>query len=198
MIRTYFRKFSTARALYSAARAGLIELDEGVTFAPSLQIKLHGLRVLQLRVGSHTHLDGRLVVRGDGFVEIGRHCSFRAGTYIGSVVGVDIGSHVFGAEGVFISDNNNHPVEPFLRQEMTRAPIGSYKWSWTADGVHSAPVVVEDNVWLGRNCALLKGVHVGRDSVIALGAVVIKDVPAGAVAAGNPVCVVKTFPTLPC
>ncbi len=198
MIRTYLRKFSTGRALYSAARAGLIELDEGVTFAPSLQIKLHGLRALQLRVGSHTHLDGRLVIRGDGFVEIGRHCSFRMGTYIASVVGVNIGSHVFGAEGVFISDNNNHPVEPSLRQEMTRTPMGSSEWSWTADGVLSAPVVVEDNVWLGRNSALLKGVHVGRDSVIALGAVVTKNVPAGSVAAGNPACVVKVFPTLSC
>lgn len=180
-----------------AVRAGLVELGAGVTIAPDFQLKLHGTCKPQLRVGDRTHLDGRFVVRGRGFIEIGSDCSFRSDTYVGCVVGVSIGSHVFGAEGVFISDNNNHPVDPQLREAMTRTPMGSPLWSWTTEGVKAAPVVIEDNVWLGRHCAVLKGVSIGRDSVVALAAVVTRTVPAGSLVGGNPARVLKTLAGTP-
>lgn len=49
----------------------------------------------------------------------------------------------------------------------------------------ASPVVVEDNVLVGANAVILEGVHVGKDAVVAAGAVVTKDVPAGAVVAGT-------------
>jgi len=51
-------------------------------------------------------------------------------------------------------------------------------------------VCLEENVWVGSRALILKGVTVGRDAVIAAGSVVTKDVPAGAIAAGNPARVV--------
>jgi len=53
------------------------------------------------------------------------------------------------------------------------------------------PVVIEDDVVIGANAVVLEGVHVGRGAVIAAGAVVIEDVPAGAVVAGVPGKVIK-------
>ncbi|MGM0175238.1 2,3,4,5-tetrahydropyridine-2,6-dicarboxylate N-acetyltransferase [Enterococcus sp. DIV0800] len=56
----------------------------------------------------------------------------------------------------------------------------------------ASPVVVEDNVLVGANAVVLEGVHIGKDAVVAAGAIVTKDVPAGAVVAGAPAKIIKT------
>ncbi len=55
----------------------------------------------------------------------------------------------------------------------------------------ATPVVVEDDVMIGANAVVLEGVRVGAGSVVAAGAVVIEDVPAGVVVAGCPAKVIK-------
>jgi maltose O-acetyltransferase len=56
-----------------------------------------------------------------------------------------------------------------------------------------APIVLEDDVWLGTRVTVLKGVTIGRGSVIASGAVVTKDVPPGVLAGGVPCKVIKAL-----
>ena len=55
----------------------------------------------------------------------------------------------------------------------------------------ATPVIVEDNVMIGANAVVLEGVHVGENAVVAAGAVVVEDVPAGAVVAGVPARIIK-------
>ena len=55
----------------------------------------------------------------------------------------------------------------------------------------ATPVVIEDDVLIGANAVVLEGVRVGKGAVVAAGAVVIEDVPAGAVVAGVPAKVIK-------
>ena len=55
----------------------------------------------------------------------------------------------------------------------------------------ATPVVVEDEVLVGANAVVIAGVRVGRGAVVAAGAVVIEDVPAGAVVAGTPARIIK-------
>lgn len=55
-----------------------------------------------------------------------------------------------------------------------------------------APVVIEDEVWIGACCIILKGVSIGKGAIIGAGAVVTKDVPPFSFAAGNPARVIKT------
>ena len=55
----------------------------------------------------------------------------------------------------------------------------------------ATPVIVEDGVLVGANAVIIEGVHVGRNAVVAAGAVVIEDVPDGAVVAGCPAKVIK-------
>lgn len=55
----------------------------------------------------------------------------------------------------------------------------------------ATPVIVEDNVMMGANAVVIEGVHVGEGAVVAAGAVVVEDVPAGAVVAGCPARVIK-------
>lgn len=55
----------------------------------------------------------------------------------------------------------------------------------------SAPITLEDNVWLGANVTVVAGVTIGEGSVIGAGSVVTKDIPAGVLAAGNPCRVIR-------
>ncbi len=57
----------------------------------------------------------------------------------------------------------------------------------------TAPVKISDNVWIGMNAVILKGVTIGENSVVAAGSVVTKSVQPNTVVAGNPAVVVKRF-----
>jgi len=53
------------------------------------------------------------------------------------------------------------------------------------------PVIIEDDVLIGANAVVLEGVRVGKGSVVAAGAIVTQDVPAGVVVAGSPARIIK-------
>ena len=52
-------------------------------------------------------------------------------------------------------------------------------------------IEIGDNVWLGVNVVVLKGVHIGANTIIGAGSVVVSDIPANTIAAGNPCKVIK-------
>jgi carbonic anhydrase/acetyltransferase-like protein (isoleucine patch superfamily) len=56
---------------------------------------------------------------------------------------------------------------------------------------HTVPVYIGNNVWIGDSAIVCKGVRIGENSIIGAGSVVVRDIPANAVAAGNPAIVVK-------
>ena len=60
----------------------------------------------------------------------------------------------------------------------------------TAVRTKTAPVVIGHNVWIGGGAIILPGVSIGDNSVVGAGSVVVKSIPANAVACGNP-CTVK-------
>ena len=55
------------------------------------------------------------------------------------------------------------------------------------------PVCIDDYVWIGMNCQILKGVHIGRGAIIGAGSVVTRDVPPFCLAAGNPARVIRVL-----
>jgi len=193
MLKSLLDRYRQHSNIRHALRSGRLQLDEGVTWSRDFSVKFTGSSACQMRVGRNSHLAGRFVVRGDGGIAVGSHCHFHEDSYFGSLAGIDIGDSVFAAEGIFIVDNNNHPVSPRRRRAMTLTPMGGPEWSWTAEGVDSAKVRIGENVWLGRACSVLKGVDIGADSIIALAAVVTRSVPPGSIVAGNPGRVVKTI-----
>ena len=87
-------------------------------------------------------------------------------------------------------DNNNHPVNPLDRAILYRTDRKSEYRGWKYSD--SRPIVIGNNVWCGTNARINKGVTIGDGAVIAANTVVVKDVPANSICAGNPGKIVKT------
>ncbi|MEG0518865.1 MAG: acyltransferase [Bacteroidales bacterium] len=60
-------------------------------------------------------------------------------------------------------------------------------------GVTASMTTIEDDVWIGGNCCINQGLHIGTHVIIGAGSVVTKDIPSYCVAVGNPARVVKMF-----
>lgn len=143
----------------------------------------------QIVIGKNCRVYGALLSQGAGKITIGDYCCLYERTIIGSVNSIKIGSCVIISNHVHIYDNNNHPTSPKRRREMCMAGFEGDAWRWTH--AESAPIVIEDNVWIGEYAAILKGVTIGTGSIVASHAVVTKDVPPYTIVAGNPARVVK-------
>lgn len=106
---------------------------------------------------------------------------------------VEIGSHCLISWGVGIADSDFHPLEPAQRLVDSHALAPFFKDRPPRPKLKTAPVKIGDNVWIGMNAVILKGVTIGDNSVVAAGAVVTKSVPANTIVAGNPAVEVKKF-----
>ena len=104
---------------------------------------------------------------------------------------IEIGKHVLVSWNVGIADSDFHPIDAAQRRIDTMALAPFYKDRPPRPPLKTAPVIIEDNVWIGMNAVILKGVTIGENSVVAAGAVVSKSVPANVVVAGNPAVIVK-------
>jgi acetyltransferase-like isoleucine patch superfamily enzyme len=106
---------------------------------------------------------------------------------------VEIGSHCLISWGVGIADSDFHPLEPAQRLIDSQALAPFFKGRPARPKLKTAPVKIGDNVWIGMNAVILKGVTIGDNSVVAAGAVVTKSVPTNTIVAGNPAVEVKKF-----
>ncbi len=70
-------------------------------------------------------------------------------------------------------------------------PLSAERRAVDPQGGKSRPVCIEDGAFIGGSCIILKGVTIGRGSVIGAGSIVTTSVPPGVVAAGNPARVLK-------
>lgn len=106
---------------------------------------------------------------------------------------IEIGSYCLISWNVGIADSDFHPLEPAQRRQDALALAPYYENRPARPRLHTAPVRIHDNVWIGMGAVILKGVEIGENSVVAAGAIVTKSVPPNVVVAGNPAAVVKHF-----
>ena len=110
---------------------------------------------------------------GKGGIRIGDFGLVCPGVRIGSADRIDIGANCMIASKVYITDCDWHDI-------YNRVATG-----------RSAPVRIEENVWIGDSAIVCKGVTIGENSIIGTGAVVVDAIPPNTIAAGNPARVVK-------
>ena len=155
-------------------------IDSSSTFKKFFSKKQPGLRL-----GKHITLQSSsLATELHGYIEIGDY-SYISGAAIIACDKVIIGKYVFMAGGVTIVDSDFHPLDPGERLEDTViiSTVGKKK---ERPHLVVAPVVIEDDVWIGYNATIMKGVTIGQGAIIQPGSMILKDVPAGATVSGNP------------
>ncbi len=150
-----------------------------------------------LRVGEHTVVRGELfILRHGGAIEIGEWCYVGASTRIWSAARVTIGARVLIAHACEIHDWNAHPIDARARHRHFR-DILTTGHPAQLDDAPSTPVVIEDDVWIGFGSTVLKGVTIGRGSIVAARSLVTESVPPGVLVAGSPARVVRDLPAAP-
>lgn len=151
-----------------------------------------------IRIGEHVSLYAgcSFAIGENGSCTIGDFTLLN-GALIMAEERIEIGAHCLVSWNVGIADSDFHPLEPAQRLIDSKALAPYYKDRPPRPKLVTAPVIIRDNVWIGMNATILKGVEIGENSVVAAGSVVTKSVPANVVVAGNPAVVVKQFADLP-
>lgn len=112
------------------------------------------------------------VRKADAYLRIGDDVGMSAAAIVAEK-GITIGDRVLIGANTVIVDSDFHPLIAVDREVDSQA--GSKK-----------EIVIEDEVFVGMNCLILKGSFIGKGAVIGAGSVVSGDIPAGSIAAGNP------------
>jgi acetyltransferase-like isoleucine patch superfamily enzyme len=192
------RALAVLRLKARAKRARVdVRVDPSARISPRARIAVgHGTRsVLEIGPGCELH-EGVLVQLRGGALRMGTDSALRRGTIV-SVSGaltmegrnvlsyhcvvhchdrITLRRQASASEFVTIADSRHFPDGPA---------------EWFYDNVESAPIEIGENTWLAPKSTVTMGTTIGRDVVVAAGAVVVDDLPDGAVAAGVPARVLR-------
>lgn len=145
----------------------------------------------KIKIGIKTKIRGELLIfNHGGEVKIGDFCYIGENTRIWSAEMIEIGNRVLISHDVNIHDGNDHPLDYKDRHQHYKDIIEKGHPN-NIETIKSAPIVIEDDAWIGFGSIILKGVRIGKGSIIAAGSIVTKDVEPWTVVAGNPAKVVK-------
>ncbi len=109
-------------------------------------------------------------------IHVGRNVFFNSGCRVQDHGGVFIGDNVLIGHNVVLA-TLDHDLDPAKRSFL-----------------HCAPIKIGDDVWIGANATVTKGVTIGDGAVVAAGAVVTRDVPPRTIVGGVPAKAIKTIP----
>lgn len=151
----------------------------------------------EMIVGNNCSLFCKIFFEGcNSKVEIGSNV-YIGNSEIYTIDGVKIGNNVLISWGVIIYDHNSHSLIAsdrcsdisMVNQNLKYGKTISYGKDWK--NVNSKKIVISDNVWIGMQSMILKGVSIGENSIIAARSVVTKDVPPNVIVGGNPAKIIK-------
>ncbi len=148
-------------------------------------------RAPALVLGEQCTMDGvQFAVGPEGVVEIGDYCYFTNAVLLCELA-LRIGRYVVVGWNTTIADTDFHPLAPALRiaDAIACSPLAQDR---TRPPIPRREVVIEDDVWIGPNATILKGVRIGAGSFVEPGALVTRSVPPRSRVCGNPAEVVGT------
>jgi acetyltransferase-like isoleucine patch superfamily enzyme len=146
-----------------------------------------------IRLGANTIVAGELLVFAHGGrIDVGEWCYIGAGTRIWSGAGISIGNRVMISHGVSIFDNQTHPIDPVERHNHFKEI--SLRGHPREIDLGDMPVTIEDDAWIAAGAIILRGITIGRGSIVAAGAVVTCSVEPMTIVAGNPAKVIRRVP----
>jgi acetyltransferase-like isoleucine patch superfamily enzyme len=159
---------------YYKLRYPNVRLAKGVIIKGSLKVS----GSVKVSIGADSRLGKEVEIYGSGQLWVGQNVSLN-GSKIGCDRIISIGDDCLISD-CFLADSDYHNLEPHLRHSFPGPKV-------------TAPIQIDENVWVGARATVMKGVHIGRNSVVGLGSIIRKSVPENVVVIGNPQQVVKHF-----
>lgn len=126
-----------------------------------------------------SNLHGAVFIEKDARLRVGNDVGMSS-TRLWIHESVTIGDNVKIGACVLITDTDAHPMDFLTRRTSNYV-------------TNSAPVVIEDDAWIGAHSIVLKGVTIGARSIVGAGSVVTRSITADCVAVGNPCRVIKSL-----
>jgi acetyltransferase-like isoleucine patch superfamily enzyme len=133
----------------------------------------------KVSIGDRVCIRDGAEIKSDGKISVGDNTLIGTWCVVSSIEGVSIGSDCLIAERVSIRDHDHYYRTPGLL--------------FREQGYLTAPVKIGNNVWIGANVVICKGVTIGSNCVIGANAVVTKSFPPGSIVAGVPARLIGTI-----
>ena len=131
------------------------------------------------RFSKNSYIGTHVVLKNIKNMQVGENFSLHDFCYVDAVGGIRIGNNVSIAHGSSLVSFNHTWDDAALPIKYNPVKI--------------APIIIEDDVWIGCGVRIMPGITIGQRSIVAAGSVVVKDVPANAIVGGIPAKVIKTI-----
>jgi acetyltransferase-like isoleucine patch superfamily enzyme len=169
-------------------------LESSFSFTP---YRAEGPRALLLGRGSHIYSSTLFDLGKRGSVAIGE-CSMLNGARLICEHRIEIGAYATISWNVIFMDCYRLPSDPALRRGLIERAARAGGWSLAEltdrAGEPARAIKLHDNVWIGFDTCILPGVTIGEGSVVGARSLVVSDVPAYTVVAGNPARAIRDLP----
>ncbi len=178
--------FDVLQLIYFKIRSRFIFANARIVRFP---IKIRGRKFIKVGKGFTTgfncRLDAFAVNHNKTIIRIGSNVQINDFVHIGAIESINIGDNVLIASNVFITDHN-HGNYSGKNQDLPDTKPAERP-------LHSKPVTIEKNVWIGEYVSVLPGVTIGEGSIIGEMSLVNKNIPPYSISVGSPARVVKKF-----
>jgi acetyltransferase-like isoleucine patch superfamily enzyme len=190
-----YKIFTVAQTAYNdeviAANAKKATIGKGTKITKEASISNYLNDKEKIVIGKDCTIFGQLVLYAHGGeILIGDYCYIGPDSKIWSAKKISIGNRVLIAHNVNIHDNISHSLNAAERHE-DYLHIFSTGLLQESNDLREKEVTIGDDVWIGFNATILKGVKIGKGAIIGANAVVTKDVPEFAVIVGSPQQIMK-------
>jgi acetyltransferase-like isoleucine patch superfamily enzyme len=166
-----------------------VMIGEGSALYKETVIENFSTSISNIQIGNGSHIRGELLVFPyGGKIEIGNNCFIGEGTKLWSGDHIKIGNHVGIAHNINIVDFA-HESNHLLRAQGVKNIFLNGHPKEKGD-IPSAPIIIEDYVAIYPNASILRGVTIGKGSIISTGSVVMSNIPEFSLVVGNPARVV--------
>ena len=143
-------------------------------------------------VGENSRILAMLETLGHGGrIDIGSHCFLGENTRIWSASSIKIGDRVLVSHNVNIHDSNSHSISAESRARHFEQIFSTGHPKILTD-VSTAPIIIENDVWIGFGASVLKGVRIGEGAIVGAYSMVTKDIAPYTIVVGNPARVIGT------
>nr|WP_304430456.1 acyltransferase [uncultured Acetatifactor sp.] len=179
------------RNVYEKEYNKIIFMHKGIKMPSSLvihgKIAISGVKSPCISFGKNIHINSSFYSNPAGGVRAGTLLGIYEGAIlsIGNNTGIS-NSTIICRESITIGDNVNIGVNTIIYDTDMHSVDYENRIAVPDQNIKISPVVIDDGAWIGGHCIILKGVYIGKRSVIAAGSVVTHDIPDDELWGGNP------------